>query len=72
MTSRLRDDRGFTLIELLLVMSLALVILGATLTSVTNYYRNQKSNQQLNENAQTAREDVEGLPSGAFSPISER
>ena len=34
-----RDERGFTLIELLLVMSLALVLLGATLTSFTNYYR---------------------------------
>ena len=35
--SRLRSERGFTLIELLLVMSLALVILGATLTSFTNF-----------------------------------
>ena len=50
-----RDERGFTLIELLLVMSLALVILGATLTSFTNYYRNQKTNQTLNDSAQESR-----------------
>ena len=50
-----RDERGFTLIELLLVMSLALGILGATLTSFTNYYRSQKTNQTLNDSAQESR-----------------
>jgi prepilin-type N-terminal cleavage/methylation domain-containing protein len=50
-----RDERGFTLIELLLVMSMALVILGATLTSFTNYYRSQKTNQTLNDSAQESR-----------------
>jgi prepilin-type N-terminal cleavage/methylation domain-containing protein len=59
MSLRRDDERGFTLIELLLVMSLALVILGATLTSFTNYYSNQKVNQQLNENAQTARDSMD-------------
>ena len=50
-----RDERGFTLIELLLVMSLALLILGASLTSFTNYYRSQKTNQTLNDSAQESR-----------------
>jgi prepilin-type N-terminal cleavage/methylation domain-containing protein len=53
------SQRGFTLIELLLVMSLGLVILGATLTSFTNYYRNQKTNQQLNDTAQVARNSMD-------------
>ncbi len=54
-----RDERGFTLIELLLVMSLALVLLGATLTSFTNYYRSQKTNQTLNDTAQSARNSMD-------------
>ena len=54
-----RDERGFTLIELLLVMSLALVLLGATLTSFTNYYRSQKTNQTLNDTAQAARNSMD-------------
>jgi prepilin-type N-terminal cleavage/methylation domain-containing protein len=53
--SRLRSQRGFTLIELMIVMSLALVILSATLTSFTNYYRSQKRSQNLNDSAQVAR-----------------
>jgi len=54
-----RDERGFTLIELLLVMSLALVLLGATLTSFTNFYRSSKTNQTLNDTAQTARDSMD-------------
>jgi prepilin-type N-terminal cleavage/methylation domain-containing protein len=50
-----RSDRGFTLIELLLVMSMALVILGATLTSFTTFYRKDKQSQTLNDTAQIAR-----------------
>jgi prepilin-type N-terminal cleavage/methylation domain-containing protein len=53
--SRLRSQRGFTLIELLLVMSMALILLSATLTSFTNYYRGQKRGQDLNDSAQVAR-----------------
>jgi prepilin-type N-terminal cleavage/methylation domain-containing protein len=59
MSPRRDGERGFTLIELLLVMSLALVILGATLTSFTNYYRGQKTSQQLNETAQVARDSMD-------------
>ena len=50
-----RSDRGFTLIELLLVMSMALIILGATLTSFTTFYRKDKQSQTLNDTAQIAR-----------------
>ena len=49
------DERGFTLIELVLVMSLALLILGATLTSFTQFERSSKQNQTLNDSAQVAR-----------------
>jgi len=54
-----RDERGFTLIELLLVMSLALLILGATLTSFTGYYRSQKTNQLQADTAQEARNSMD-------------
>jgi prepilin-type N-terminal cleavage/methylation domain-containing protein len=59
MSPRTDNQRGFTLIELLLVMSLGIVILGATLTSFTNYYRNQKTNQDLNDTAQVARNSMD-------------
>ena len=59
MSSRTDSQRGFTLIELLLVMSLGIVILGATLTSFTNYYRNQKTSQDLNDSAQVARNSMD-------------
>ena len=59
MSPRTDNERGFTLIELLLVMSLGIVILGATLTSFTGYYRNQKTNQQLNDTAQEARDAMD-------------
>jgi prepilin-type N-terminal cleavage/methylation domain-containing protein len=56
---RTDNQRGFTLIELLLVMTLGIVILGATLTSFTNYYRSQKTSQQLNDTAQVARNSMD-------------
>jgi prepilin-type N-terminal cleavage/methylation domain-containing protein len=55
----LRSQRGFTLIEVMLVMSLALVILGATLTSFTNFERKQKQSTILNESAQMARNSMD-------------
>ena len=58
MSDRL-SQRGFTLIEVLLVMSLALILLGATLTSFTNYYRLQKRSQTLNDSAQIARNSMD-------------
>jgi prepilin-type N-terminal cleavage/methylation domain-containing protein len=58
-SGRTDNQDGFTLIELLLVMSLALVILGATLTSFDSFYRNSKVNQQLNDTAQMARNSMD-------------
>ncbi len=55
----LRSQRGFTLIEVLLVMSLGLLILGATLTSFTNFNRKQKQVQVLNDSAQMARNGMD-------------
>ena len=55
----LRSQRGFTLIEVMIVMSLALVILGATLTSFTNFERKQKQSTILNDSAQVARNSMD-------------
>ncbi len=55
----LRSQRGFTLIEVMIVMSLALVILGATLTSFTNFERKQKQSPILNDSAQVARNSMD-------------
>jgi prepilin-type N-terminal cleavage/methylation domain-containing protein len=55
----LRSERGFTLIELMLVMSLALVILGATLTSFTAFERRTKQTNILNDSAQVARSSMD-------------
>jgi prepilin-type N-terminal cleavage/methylation domain-containing protein len=55
----LRDERGFTLLELLVVMSLALVILGATLTAFNAFERRSKQTQTLNDAAQVARNSMD-------------
>jgi len=55
----LRSERGFTLIELLLVMSLGLLVLGATLTSFTNLERRHKQSAVLNDSAQLARNGMD-------------
>ncbi len=54
-----RDERGFTLIELMVVMSLALVILGATLTAFNAFERRSKQTQTLNDAAQVARNSMD-------------
>jgi prepilin-type N-terminal cleavage/methylation domain-containing protein len=56
---RAASQRGFTLIELLLVMSMSLLLLGATLTSFTNFERKQKQSQTLNDTAQIARNSMD-------------
>jgi prepilin-type N-terminal cleavage/methylation domain-containing protein len=56
---RASSERGFTLIELLLVMSMSLLLLGATLTSFTNFERKQKQSQTLNDTAQIARNSMD-------------
>jgi type II secretory pathway pseudopilin PulG len=47
------------LVELLVVMSLSLLLLGATLTSFTNFYRQDKQSQTLNDTAQIARDSLD-------------
>ena len=56
---RASSERGFTLIELLLVMSMSLLLLGATLMSFTNFERKQKQSQTLNDTAQIARNSMD-------------
>ena len=56
---RASSERGFTLIELLLVMSMSILLLGATLTSFTNFERKQKQSQTLTDSAQIARNSMD-------------
>lgn len=55
----MRSERGFTLIEVLLVMVIGLLVLGATLTSFTTFYRKDKQAQVLNDSAQVARNGMD-------------
>ena len=60
MSPRTDNQRGFTLIELLLVMSLAIVILGATLTIVRRRSTAaRRPTEQLNDTAQIARNSMD-------------
>jgi prepilin-type N-terminal cleavage/methylation domain-containing protein len=52
---RFADQRGFTLIELLIVMSLSIVILGATLTTFNGMFQAEHNNDSLNDTAELAR-----------------
>ncbi|MEA2156944.1 MAG: hypothetical protein QOE11_3084 [Solirubrobacteraceae bacterium] len=52
---RLRDEHGFSLIELLIVMSISIVVLGATLTTFNGMTRSERDNDSLNDTAQLAR-----------------
>jgi len=54
-----RDESGFTLIELLLVMTIAIIILGTTLTTFNQAYQAQHDNDQRNDSAERAREALD-------------
>jgi type II secretory pathway pseudopilin PulG len=56
---RSRSEHGFTLVELLLVMTIGIVILGATLTSFSHFYRREKQSQTLNDATQMARNGID-------------
>jgi type II secretory pathway pseudopilin PulG len=55
MSRNLRREGGFTMIELLLVCSLSLIIFGATVTAWTSIYRSNRTVENQNDNAETAR-----------------
>ena len=57
--TRPRRDDGFTLVEVLLVMTIGLVILGATLMSFTQFSRRDKQSQTLNDATQMARNSMD-------------
>jgi prepilin-type N-terminal cleavage/methylation domain-containing protein len=50
-----RRQDGFTLVELLIVMTISLVIFGATLTSWTSVYHGNRAVEKQNDNAEEAR-----------------
>jgi len=59
--SRLQAEDGFTLVELLLVSVLMLVVLGATLTTLTSFQTNASVNEQVNDAQDEARRSIDGL-----------
>ena len=50
-----RRQDGFTLVELLLVMTISLIIFGATLTSWTSVHAGSRAVEKQNDNAEEAR-----------------
>jgi prepilin-type N-terminal cleavage/methylation domain-containing protein len=57
----LRQEGGFTLIEVLLAMALMLVVLGATLSTVEGFWRNNKTNIDQNDAQDIARTAIDRL-----------
>ena len=57
----IRDESGFTLVEVLVVIGLMLVVLGATLTTFTQFERTQRVNQLQNDSQEQSRRAVGGL-----------
>ena len=61
MSRLLREESGFTLVELMLVSVLMIVVMGATLASLTNVERTSATNQRQNENQDQVRRAVDTL-----------
>ena len=59
MTALRRDTSGFTLIELLMVMSISLVLLGATLTIFERLQRGTVENDKRTDTAEIARNSLD-------------
>ena len=59
MRTMLRDEDGFTLIEVLLASVLMLVVLGATLSTLTAFERNVKTNDLQNQAQEEARRGMD-------------
>ena len=56
-----RDESGFTLVELLVAATLMLIILGATLTSVNAFQKNNETNNLQNDAQDEARRGIDRL-----------
>lgn len=61
MSERLGMEEGFTLIELLLVCVLMIVVLGATLTTLSSFQTNASVNERQNDAQDEARRSIEAL-----------
>ena len=59
MRGMLHDEEGFTLIEVLLASVLMLVVLGATLSTLTAFERNVKTNDLQNQAQEEARRGMD-------------
>ena len=57
--SRLSSQRGFSLVELLLVSSLFLVVLSATLTTMTSFERNNRDTRRVEDQVERTRRAIE-------------
>jgi type II secretory pathway component PulJ len=61
MTRVAREETGFTLVELLIVCVLMLVVLGATLTTLTGFQGNAQTTARMNDAQQEARQGTDLL-----------
>jgi type II secretory pathway pseudopilin PulG len=61
MTRRLLAEGGFTLVEVLVTMTLMMIVLGATLTTFTNFEQTNLRNGRQNEAQDEARRSMDSL-----------
>jgi prepilin-type N-terminal cleavage/methylation domain-containing protein len=61
MTRRHADERGFTLTEVLVVMLIFSLVLGATLSATGAFQKNVKDNENLQTQAETARNGLDRM-----------
>jgi prepilin-type N-terminal cleavage/methylation domain-containing protein len=57
----LADERGVTLVELLVVLSLSVVVMGATFTTFSQFEQTTGSNQRQNDAQDQVRVGLDGL-----------
>ena len=61
MRARIGDTRGFTLVEVLLVAVLMIIVLGATLAVIEQFWNTNKVNNEQNDAQDVARNTVDRL-----------
>jgi prepilin-type N-terminal cleavage/methylation domain-containing protein len=61
MTARLADERGVTLVELLVVLSLSVVVMGATFTTFSQFEQTTGASQRQNDAQDQVRVGLDGL-----------